>query len=154
MYFLPEREVSRGEFTVMAMKSARLSPSADTSVLSDISDACDIDSDSAGYIARALSDGYLRAETTEDGRKKLRCGDIVTKSEASEILSRICGYECVSKDVAVFADLGIIDAHSLRFMSAMYEYGVIDIDAADLAPNERLTREECARMLYRFKSVI
>ena len=154
LFFLPDLEVGRAEFTVMAMKSADILPSEDLSILSGIEDAGKIDSLSAGYIASALNSGYIRAEISDDGKRLLRADDPITKAEASEILSKICGYESVSEDLAVFSDIGLIDAGTLRCMSAMYEYGVIDLQKYVFSPNERITREKCARMLYKLRSVL
>ncbi len=152
--FSPDKEVSRGEFVVMAMKAARKKPKKNSNALDGVSDAQSIEGEAREYISSAVESGYFNAELSDDGVKTLRADAPITKADAALILSRICGYEKNADDIAVFADFYSVDASAQKCISAMYEYGVIELGSGVISPNDHITREACAKMLYRFMSVI
>ena len=153
VYFSPEDNVSRADFIVMAMKAAKKAPRKDSGALDGVSDAQTIEGQPRDYISTAIEYGYLDIEESPDGAKIIRADEPITKAEAAKILSGICGYLTVAEDIAVFADFYGIDAQTARCMSAMYEYGVIEFDGGMISPNSCVTRETCARMLYRLMNV-
>ena len=150
--FMPELKLSRAEFIMTAMKAIGKKPQQNTSNLDGIADISSLTEECRGYIAAALDGGYIRAES-KDGGLYLRPDDIITKAEAAELLSRLCGYEKRAGDISVFADFGIVDGSYVGSLSAMYECGVIECTGGLIMPNEQITREACARMLYRFKNM-
>lgn len=147
--FFPDMKIKRSEFIMMALKAAGKSPSDDLSVLEGIADISGVSEECRRYIAAALKEGYISAET-RDGGKYLRPDDVITKAEVAHILSRLCGYEKNSDDISVFADFGRVDASYLGAISAMYSSGVIECSGGLIRPNEQITRESCAKILYRF----
>ncbi len=151
--FAPELKIKRAEFFVMAMKAAGKSPSDVFSALDTISDADLIPTEAKPYIAAAIAGGYIIPEINAEGEKCLRPDDVITKAEAASFLSKLCGYEKRADDMSVFADFGRVDASMVRSVSAMYEYGVIDCPNGMISPNEQITRDSCARMLYRFMNI-
>lgn len=154
VYFMPDGKVSRADFIVMAMKAAKKSPKNDSSSLDGISDTESIDGEPRAYISTALERGYVDIEVSFDGTKSIRPNDPITKAEAARILSGICGYEKVAEDIAVFADFYGIDEQTGRCISAMYEYGVIELEGGMISPKSHVTRETCAKMLYKLMCVI
>lgn len=154
VYFSPDSKVTRADFIVMAMKAAKKAPKKELDTLDGISDAESIEGEPRDYISTAVELGYVDIELSYDGRKMIRADDPITKAEAAKILSGICGYEKVAEDISVFADFYGIDEQTGRCMSAMYEYGVIEFEGGMISPKSNVTRESCARMLYRLMSVI
>lgn len=150
--FLPELKIKRAEFIMMALKAAGKGPSSDMSALEGIVDLDGVSEECRGYIAAALEKGYVSCES-RDGGKYLRPQEVITKAEAARILSRLCGYEKSSDGISVFADFGRVDASYLGAISAMYSSGVIECSGGLIRPNEEITRESCAKMLYRFSKI-
>ncbi|MBQ2863608.1 MAG: hypothetical protein IJE84_05470 [Clostridia bacterium] len=150
--FCPELKIKRAEFVMMAMKAAGKEPAQKLAALDNISDVSGQSDEIKGYLAQALEQGYIKAED-RDGKLCLRPDDIITKAEAALILSRLCGYERKSDDISVFADFGRVDASYLGAISAMYSSGVIECSSGLIRPNEEITRQSCARMLYRFSQI-
>ena len=148
--FAPNIKISRGEFIVMAMKTAGKNPKEDTSILDGIVDIGELSDESKGYIAAAIEGGYVTPELNPAGEKCLRPNDIITKAEAAMMISRLCGVEQRTDAIAVFADYGKVDSSMAKAVSAMYEYGIIDCPSGLISPNEQLTRDACATMLYRY----
>jgi hypothetical protein len=151
--FSPEIKIKRAEFVVMAMKAAGKKPSDDLSPLDGISDVSSIPDEAKPYLSAALASGYITAEVNAQGEKCLRPDEIITKAEAASILSKLCGYEKKADDISVFADFGRVDASMVKSVSAMYEFGIIDCPNGMINPNEHITRDSCARMLYRFMNI-
>ena len=151
-FFYPDIKVTRVEFIVIAMRSAGRSPSKSYGVLDGIADVTELSAEQRGYICSAIEGGYLSAETNSSGERVLRPNDIITKAEAAKILSRLCGYEKKADEISVFADSYSIDAGTARCISAMYEYGIIDLDtsAGRINPSEQIDRGACAVMIYRY----
>ena len=148
--FAPELKIKRVDFVVMAMKAAGKKPSNDFSSLDGITDANGISEESKAYISAAISSGYLVPEVNSNGKKCIRPDEVITKAEAASILSKLCGYEKRADDISVFADFGRVDSSMVKSVSAMYEYGIIDCPNGMISPNEHITRDSCAMMLYRF----
>ncbi len=148
--FSPNIKITRAEFIVMAMKTAGKKPTDNTSLLDAIADIEDLSEESKKYIVTALDGGYINTELNSKGEKCLRPNDVITKAEASMILSRLCGFEQKTDAISVFADFGRVDASMTKSVSAMYEYGIIDCPNGMISPNEPITRDSCAKMLYRY----
>ena len=148
--FSPNIKITRAEFIVMAMKTAGKKPSEDTSVLDGIVDISGLTDEQRRYAATAVSGGYITPDVNSKGERCLRPSDIITKAEAASVISRLCGFEQKTDAISVLADFGRVDASMTKSVSAMYEYGIIDCPSGMISPNEHITREACAKMLYRY----
>ena len=155
LFFCPDIKVSRAEFIMIAMKAAGKKPCDDLTLLEGISDVSELSGEAREYMCTALKEGFISAEANDRGERFLRPFDTITKAEAARILSKLCGYEKKADEIAVFADSYTVDASTGRCISAMYEYGIIDLDIAGgmIRPHEEIDRETCAVMIYRYMNL-
>ena len=151
--FFPELKIKRGDFIVMAMKTASKGPSKNLQLLDGVTGTESLSEEDRGYIAAALEGGYISIETAQDGTKTLRLDEIITRKEVAAILSRMCGYQKNASDLAVFSDAYKLDEQYGRSISAMYECGVIEITGDLISPDAQLTKRECAKILYKFMNL-
>ena len=143
MYFDPQGEVSRGEFTAMVMKVAGIAPSP------TLTETCFDDNDKIPasvrpYIAKAQKMGYVRGSFDGEGLY-FAAERAVTRAEAAVILCAVMGVE-TSDSAAVLAKDSGIPVWAQAQTGTLYALGAM-ASASDNAP---LSRGEVAELLYFF----
>lgn len=150
MWFDPEETVSRGDFTVMAMKCAGITPTA------GLTDTCfddngDIPASIRGYIATAQSRGYVTGSFDGNGLY-FRASDPVSRAEAAVILCRVFGLDTKGGS-AVYAPADAVPVWAAASVGVLSEAGALRANAdGSLAGKSPLSRADAADMLYTVKN--
>ncbi len=146
MYFHPSETVTRGEFLVMAMKSAGISPAAGVS-RTWFDDDDKIASTIKGYVATAQIYGYVSG--TFDGTGLyFRPNDPITRAEAAVILNNILD-AATPAVLPAFADSSDIPVWAREAIYALHAVGIFDTaENGSMAPSEAMSRADTATSLY------
>lgn len=146
MYFHPSETVTRGEFLVMAMKSAGISPAAGVS-LTWFDDDDKIAQTIKGFVATAQIYGYVNGSFDGTGLY-FRPDEPITRAEAAVILNNIVG-AATPAILPTFADSSNIPAWAREALCALHAAGIFDtIENGSMAPGEAMTRADTAASLY------
>ncbi len=148
MYFDAEETVTRGDFTVMAMKVAGISPKAGlTSTFFD--DDADIPSSIKSYIATAQAMGFVNG--TFDGTGLyFEPNRAVTRAEAAVILCNVMRLS-MGDSTAVFAGEDDVPVWAENAVATLYTLGVMnEVETGIWNASDALTRADAAQMLYAF----
>ncbi len=146
MHFYPEEGVERGEFVVMAMKAAGITPEKNLTV-TVFDDDESIPEPIRGYIATAQKRGYIVGELSEAGLC-FHAGETITRAEAAMVLARILEAR-VPVSVPLFPDAEAVPAYAKEAIDALCAMGVYARDEqGNLAAKADLDRAAAAEMLY------
>ena len=146
MYFSPEEPLSRGEFLVMAMKAAGVSPRAGLSY-TVFDDDESIPSGIRPYAATAQEAGYILGKLGEEGLL-FDSSEIITRGEAATVLARILDVK-MPVSVPLYPDseelpLGVREGTLALSAAGIYPRTEEGLLAASLP----LDRAAAAEMLY------
>ena len=151
MYFYPERTVSRGEFTVMAMKALSISPDPLLKE-SSFDDNEKIPLSIRSYVATAQKMRFVNGKFDGNGLY-FEADSAITRAEAAVIISNMLN-EAESVSVPVFADSEEIPAWAENAIYTLYNIGIIDrTDKGAIDAMECITRAQAAEMIYALLSV-
>lgn len=150
LYFYPERELSRAEFTMLAMNAAGITEvnEVDSTVFAD--DA-DIPENMKSFVAAAYDLGYVSGSLV-DGKLCFRPTDIITRSEAAVMLSNMLGSTTPTVK-PVFADSDDVPVWAESSLSTLCSLGVISQTESGIEPLAPVTRGSAAVMLANFMQV-
>ena len=142
LYFSPDKEVTRAEFTAMAMKS--LGIRADSTLKSSyFDDNDDIPTSLVGYVATAQKVGLVNGTFT-DGNLLFRPNEPITKYEAAKIMATLMNVRESDED-ASYSDEENIPVWARPSVSAMTMLGIFE-------ENEtygNVTRADAAEYIYK-----
>ena len=146
MYFYPDGKVTRGEFLVMAMKSAGISPAAGIEK-TWFDDDASIPSSIKGYIATAQLYGYVNGSFDGSGLY-FEADRAITRAEAAVIMNNIL--DIASPSVRpVFADTSDIPVWARESVYALHDAGILALtEGESVHASEPITRADAARALY------
>ena len=146
MYFDAEETVTRGDFTVMAMKAAGITPKAGL-VTTFFDDDSAIPASIKGYIATAQALGYVNGSFDGTGLY-FDPNRAVTKAEAAVILCNVMGLS-IGDSTAVFAGEDDVPVWAENAVATLYTLGVMqEVEAGVWNTSEALTKGDAALMLY------
>lgn len=146
MYFHPEEEVSRGEFLVMAMKSAGIRPAAGAKK-TWFDDDADIRATIKDYVATAQLYGYVNGSFDGKGLY-FNANKSITRAEAAVILNNMLN-AAVPTVLPTIADASEIPAWARDALYALYDADIFTVTAdGAMAPTSTITRGETATALY------
>lgn len=150
-YFEADREVSRAEFVITAMKAIGLKniPGVQKTVFAD-DDA--INPEMKGYIALAYSKGYISGKMI-DGKLYFDPDESINTSESAVIISNMIGYAS-PKVTPVFADANEIPEWSEKAIESLHTLGILEFPDMTVSANSPITRGDMARLLNKTMSVI
>lgn len=148
LYFYPDREVSRAEFTVMAMSAIGVREPAEVSSTVFADDA-EIPERMKPYVAAAYELGYISGSPDERGRLCFDPSRSITRAEAAVMLSDMLGAATPTVQMTV-ADGDEIPAWAESSVYAMLELGVLEVTETGASPFEKLTRGSASDILSRF----
>lgn len=146
MFFSPTEAITRGDFVVMAMKAAGVSPRAGlVGTVFDDNDA--IPEPIRSYIATAQEAGYVIGSFGSDGLV-FRAEEPISRGEAAVVLSRILGAS-VPVSVPVYPDSEGMPKWAKDPVNALCARGIYARDEeGKLSVADKLTRAAAAEMLY------
>ena len=139
--FSPEKEISRGDFLIMAMRASDIDK-GDASAVSLFTDDASFTGYQRRYIAKAQEMKLVYGFDTDDGAV-FRPNESITLAHAATIVGRIAGIEKYSVDdaVCVFADEKTeITQEGIDVLASL---GVF----ADTSAEKALSRAEAAKLL-------
>ena len=143
-YFYPDKTVSRGEFTVLAMQAIgikEVSPCSKTVFADD----ADIPSNMKDYIHAAYQLGYVNG-LFKDGELYFECNRAITRSEAAVLLGNIL--DLATPTVAPsFSDSGEIPAWAASSVYSLTSAGIMSSDGGRISPLSSITRGDAAVIL-------
>ncbi len=139
--FMPDKEVSYGEFIKASMTAAcvTLSKTAPQEIADDI---MALPSEYRSYILTA----YDLSLITDDDLKDLDCNKTLTKAEACVIIDALIGAE-EPRTLPVFDDIAEVPNYALEAVCSLIEIGIIKTENGEISPTDILTRADCAEML-------
>ncbi|MBQ8351303.1 MAG: S-layer homology domain-containing protein [Clostridia bacterium] len=146
MYFHPGKEVSRGEFLVMAMKSAGIQPAAGVEKTWFDDDAA-IPETIKKYVATAQLYGYVNGSF--DGKGLYFNADkSITRAEAAVILNNILDVATPTV-LPTVADASDIPGWARDAIYALYDAEIFTVtEDGAMAANATMTRADTAAALY------
>ncbi len=146
MYFEPEKEVSRGEFVVMAMKAAGIKPKAD--LLNTVfEDNEAIPESIRHYIATAQSEGYVIGTFGENGLIFDAEGGI-SRGEAAMVISRMLDGD-LPAGAPVSGTLEDTPVYARDAVSSLLSVGIYQRnEEGKLDARATLSRADAAEMLF------
>ena len=146
MYFDPDGTVTRGEFLVMAMKSAGKAPSAGAKeTWFDDNEA--IKPAIKSYVATAQLYGYVSGSFDGTGLY-FKPNEPITRAEAAVMMNNILNADTPAV-LPTFADSSEIPAWAREAMCTLYAVGILDTtENGGMEANALLSRAEAACALY------
>lgn len=142
--FLPDKKISRADFTVMAMKIAGVAPLSLSAT--SFEDNADIDAGAMPYVATAQARGYIHGSLGKDGLV-FRPNDAVTRAEAAIILCNIFRIEN-GDSVMTFSPEAAVPVWARPALSALSAADIMEVGTGEQA-TAPLTRGDAAEILYK-----
>lgn len=150
-YFYPSRELTRAEFTAMAMNAAGINRLNDNSISTSFADDAEIDSALKPYIAAAYELGYIKG-VERNGAVYFEPERAITRAEAACLLANMLDAATPTVTPS-FNDDGEIPAwaqSSLYAVSAMGIIGSTGEGGNKISPLACVTRGDGAEILWNF----
>lgn len=142
LYFSPEKNVTRAEFTAMAMKS--LGIRADSTLKETyFDDNADIPASLVGYVATAQRVGIVNGSFSE-GKLLFRPNEAITKYEAAKIMATLMNVG-ESEEDASYSDAEGVPIWARTSVSAMTMLGIFE----ESETAGYVTRADAADYLYK-----
>lgn len=150
-YFEAEREVTRAEFLITAMKAIGIK-NVPSVAETDFADDQDINNEMKGYVALAYSKGYISGKKYEGG-VFFKPDEKIELSEAAVIISNMIGY-AEPKIIPVFADADKIPEWSGKAIRSLHTLGILETPDMVSGADEAVTRGDMAKLLNKMMFVI
>ena len=147
-YFYPAREMSRAEFTSMAMQSAGITKLNDSGTKTVFADDSEIDGSFKPYIAAAYELGYIKG-VEKNGKLYFEPNRSMTRAEAACLLSNMLD-AATPTVVLSFDDSSDVPVWAEASVNAMTYMGVMNIAENKISPLACLTRGDAAEILWNF----
>lgn len=147
-YFLmPDKTVSRGEFTAMCVAAAELSIPA-VALSTGLADDKDIPSWAKPYISAALKEGIVSGSADSDGNRRFRANDAITRAEAAVVINNLAKLADENR-VPTFTDADNIPAWAAQAAANINSLNLIPAFAdGSMRPAEPISRAEAVSILY------
>ena len=150
-YFYPAREMSRAEFTAMAMQAAGITKLNGSGAKTVFADDDKIESNFKPYIAAAYELGYIKG-IEKDGKLCFEPERAMTRAEAACLLSNML--DAAAPTVAPsFSDSSDVPAWAQASVNAMSYMGVMNGVENKISPLACVTRGDAAEILWNFMRV-
>ena len=147
-YFYPAREMSRAEFTSMAMQAAGITKLNDSGAKTVFADDSQIESNFKPYIAAAYELGYIKG-VEKDGKLFFEPERAMTRAEAACLLSNMLDAATPTVSQS-FADSSDVPAWAEPSVKAMTYMGVMNVIENKISPLACVTRGDAAEILWNF----
>ena len=150
-YFYPAREMSRAEFTSMAMQAAGITKLSNSSISTVFADDDKIESNFKPYIAAAYELGYIKG-VEKNGKLYFEPERAMTRAEAACLISSML--DAATPTVSLtFSDSSDVPAWAEASVNAMTYMGVMNVVENKISPLACLTRGDAAEILWNFMRV-
>ena len=147
-YFYPERELSRAEFTSMAMMAAGITKLNDSGAKTVFADDSEIDGSFKPYVAAAYELGYIKG-VEKNGKLYFEPNRSITRAEAACLLANML--DAASPTVAPsFSDGNDVPAWAEASVNVISSMGVMNSIDNKISPLACVTRGDGAEILWNF----
>ncbi len=144
-YFYPDENVSRVDFLVMVMKAVGIKDVPDCSA-TIFTDDDDIPQELKGYVAEALSRGYVHGSYTSKGIL-FDPNSNITRAEAAVMINNILD-AATSTVLPAFADIGSVPAWAKSAFYSLNSLGIFKgTGGGNISPYGTITRAQAAQIL-------
>ncbi|MBE6533465.1 MAG: hypothetical protein E7678_00620 [Ruminococcaceae bacterium] len=150
-YFYPAREMSRAEFTSMAMQAAGITKLNDSGAKTVFADDAEIQSNFKPYIAAAYELGYIKG-VEKNGKLYFEPDRAMTRAEAACLLSNMLDAATPTVTPS-FSDGSDVPAWAAASVNAMTYMGVMNVIENKISPLACVTRGDAAEILWNFMRV-
>ena len=147
-YFYPAREMSRAEFTVMAMQAAGITKLNDSGSKTVFADDSDIESNFKPYVSAAYELGYIKG-VEKNGKLYFEPNRAMTRAEAACLLSNMLDAATPTVSLS-FSDSSDVPAWAEASVNAMTYMGVMNCVDNKISPLACVTRGDAAEILWNF----
>ena len=145
--FQPNKNITRGEFALMAAHWLRLDLTQYSDVELPFADLANIPSWCLDGIKAMYAMGVMQG-SAGDGGTYAYAGQSITRAEAMTLLGRIQPKGYAAADLT-FTDAGDVPAWAADYVGTMVAQGIVNGYADNtIAPNSSITRGEIAKVLY------
>ncbi len=150
-YFYPEKTVSRGEFTVMAMHAMGITEVSEgnTAVFAD---SADIPDHMKNYIAAAYELGYIKGEKNADGVLCFYPDRAITRAEAAVLIGNMIDAATPTVTPS-FSDSKEIPAWAAASIYSLNSMGIMTSYQGSISPLSPVTRGDAAEILSALMAV-
>jgi hypothetical protein len=147
-YFYPDRELSRAEFTAMAMNAAGISNLTDSGAKTVFADDAEIDASFKPYVAAAYELGYIKGVEV-GGKLYFEPDRAMKRAEAACLLANMldAATPTVTPSFSDGSDIPVWAQSSVYAVSAM---GVMGGSENKISPLACVTRGDGAEILWNF----
>ena len=143
-YFYPDKAVSRGEFTVLAMQAIGIKE-VSPCVKTVFADDAEIPANMKDYIHAAYQLGYVNG-LYKDGELYFECNRPITRSEAAVMLGNILDLATPTVTPS-FSDSSDIPAWAASSVYSLTSAGIMNSDDGKISPLSSITRGDAAVIL-------
>lgn len=147
-YFYPDRELSRAEFTSMAMMAAGITKLNDSGAKTVFEDDAEIESNFKPYVAAAYELGYIKG-VEKNGKLYFEPDRAMTRAEAACLLANMLNAATPTVTPS-FSDGNDVPAWAEASVNAVSSMGVMNSIDNKISPLASVTRGDGAEILWNF----
>lgn len=145
IYFMPDKSVSRVDFTVMLMHAIGMDECEAVSN-TDFDDDDEIPQSMKGYVRAACERGIITGEIGENGEYLFSPNRAITRAEAALMISKLVNAS-VPTVKPMFSDRGDIPAWAHDAVYSLNALGLLESENGAISANSEITRASVAQML-------
>ena len=146
LLFQPDKNITRGEFSLMVARWMGLDLTAYSDVTLPFADLDTTPSWCVDAMKAMYAEGIIKG-SLDNGVLMGRATASISRAEAMTILGRIQGKGYVTQSLT-FSDAASVPAWSLPYVESLVGQGIISGYDNQLRPNDSVTRAEVAKMLF------
>ena len=146
LLFQPDKNITRGEFSLMVARWMGLDLTAYSDVTLPFADLDATPSWCVDAMKAMYAEGIIKG-SLDNGVLMGRATASISRAEAMTILGRIQGKGYVTQSLT-FSDAASVPAWSLPYVESLVGQGIISGYDNQLRPNDSVTRAEVAKMLF------
>ena len=147
LLFQPDKNITRGEFSLMVARWLGLDLTAYSDVTLPFADLDTTPSWCVDAMKAMYAEGIIKG-SLDNGVLMGRATASISRAEAMTILGRIQGKGYVSQSLTDFTDASSVPAWSLSYVESLVGQGIISGYNGLLRPNDSVTRAEVCKMLF------
>lgn len=146
LLFQPDKNITRGEFSLMVARWMGLDLTAYSDVTLPFADLDTTPSWCVDAMKAMYAEGIIKG-SLDNGVLMGRATASISRAEAMTILGRIQGKGYVTQSLT-FSDTASVPSWSLPYVESLVGQGIISGYNNQLRPNDSVTRSEVAKMLF------
>ena len=146
--FYPNRNITRGDFALMAANWLGLDLNAYASVSLPYTDTKDIPSWDLNAVKALYELGIMQGSRANDGTLRANARASITRAEAMTILGRMTEKGYPQAALSAFSDAAAVPSWAKEHVATLVGMEVVGGSNGKLRPSSPVTRAEVAKMLF------